>query len=420
MLGAGIMGSSTALFLARRGVRVTLFDAASAAFAGASRSNEGKIHMGYLYAADPSLDTARRLLPGGLAFKDLTEELIGSAIDPAISPDDDAYAIHRGSVVGVDETARYYDAVSALVRSHADACRYLVPAARPHPIPLTKGELDAGYDTGLIVAGFRVPERSVSTEWIAGRFVAALAAEPRIEQRLQTRVRGVRGGDGTLEGPLFVDTDAGVDGPFDAVVNALWEGRLEIDAGLGLPLPATWSYRFRLSAFIRTTRPVHVPSTVVATGPFGDVKNYTGRDLYLSWYSSGLLAEGGGITAPEVPAVAEGEGARLVGEISRGSAAWSCRCANCRRWSSRRVSPVAGSTRPAVARSTTAPRLCIAAIAWVSTAPARTSRSTRGGTRSHPGWHGRWPSSWRDGPRSAPSTDLGSSPGAHMGIGSFC
>jgi hypothetical protein len=30
---------------------------------------------------------------------------------------------------------------------------------------------------------------------------------------------------------------------------------------------------------------------VIATGPFGDVKNYNGRDLYLSWYLTGLAAE---------------------------------------------------------------------------------------------------------------------------------
>ena len=52
------MGSATALFLSRRRVRVTLFDAADQPFAGASRWNEGKIHLGYLYTADPSLDTA--------------------------------------------------------------------------------------------------------------------------------------------------------------------------------------------------------------------------------------------------------------------------------------------------------------------------------------------------------------------------
>ena len=48
VLGAGIMGCATALWLARRGDRVTLIDAGDRPFAGASRWNEGKIHLGYL------------------------------------------------------------------------------------------------------------------------------------------------------------------------------------------------------------------------------------------------------------------------------------------------------------------------------------------------------------------------------------
>ena len=64
VLGAGIMGVTTAMFLARKGVHVTLIDAAARPFDGASRWNEGKIHLGHLYAADPGLQTARRLLPG--------------------------------------------------------------------------------------------------------------------------------------------------------------------------------------------------------------------------------------------------------------------------------------------------------------------------------------------------------------------
>ena len=81
VLGAGIMGSSTALFLARAGCEVVLIDKASSPMGAASRWNEGKIHLGFLYAADPSTNSAARMIPGGLAFKALTEELIGSHLD---------------------------------------------------------------------------------------------------------------------------------------------------------------------------------------------------------------------------------------------------------------------------------------------------------------------------------------------------
>src|SRR5688572_13211108 len=102
VLGAGIMGCSTALFLARRGIKVVVFDSEPAPFSGASRWNEGKIHLGYLYSASPSLDTARLMLPGGLAFKRLVEELIGRSIAPITSGEDDTYLVHRESVVGPD------------------------------------------------------------------------------------------------------------------------------------------------------------------------------------------------------------------------------------------------------------------------------------------------------------------------------
>ena len=309
------MGSATALFLSRRGVRVTLFDAADQPFARASRWNEGKIHLGYLYAADPSLATARRLLPGGLAFRPLVEELIGGSIEHAIAHSDDTYLIHRESVTSVEAAAQYFDAVAALAAGHAEAARYLVPVNGARPCRLTPSELEAKYDTAQIAAGFRVPERSVSTRWVADRFVEALAGASGIDQRMRTSVERVRRATDDEHSSLFVDTSIGTEGPFDVVVNALWEGRLAIDAGIGLPLPRTWSNRFRLSAFVRASRAVDLPSTVIATGPFGDIKNYNGRDLYLSWYLTGLMADSTGVGPPTAPAPGDVERTRIAGEI---------------------------------------------------------------------------------------------------------
>ena len=304
VLGAGIMGCSVALMLARQGHRVVLFDAAEAPFRGASRWNEGKIHLGYLYAGDPSLATARKLLPGGLAFRGIVEDLVGCSLGPAITPRDDLYLVHRDSVVEADAMGRYFEALSDVVRANGAADSYLVDVSGSGVSKLSKHELDAVADTRTIHAGFRVPERSVSTNWIADRYLEALRGEPAIEWRMSTRVRGVAAdGDGwrvdtvAPAGDVSVD-GASVDGMFDTVVNALWEGRLEVDASAGLAPEPGWSHRYRQSLFVRTGEEVAAPSAVIATGPFGDVKNYNGRDFYLSWYPHGLRAEGGGASPP--------------------------------------------------------------------------------------------------------------------------
>ena len=301
VLGAGIMGGSLAIELARRGVDVTIVDREDAPMAATSRWNEGKIHLGYLYGADPTLATARHLLPGGLLFGEHIRDLIGDELDGHTTSGDDLYLVHRRSVVAPDAARATFDAISELIRQHPDAGRYLIDVSGARATELTPAELDgvAGPD---IVAGFRVPERSVDTRWLADRLAGAVAAEPRVTLRLGTTVIGVEPRDG-VEGPWRVHVDSGGDEEFDLVVNALWNGRLPIDVTAGITPEPPWTHRYRLCVFARTGTPHELASAVVAVGPFGDVKNYNGTDFYFSWYPVGLVAEGDGIEldAPRLP-----------------------------------------------------------------------------------------------------------------------
>src|SRR5215510_446097 len=117
VLGAGIMGSCLALQLARRGAEVVVVDGADRPLAGASRWNEGKIHLGYLYAGDPSLASARQVMDGGLSFAALMSELIGGNLTD-ITEGEDLYLIHRDSIISPDQAHAYYQSVAELVRQH--------------------------------------------------------------------------------------------------------------------------------------------------------------------------------------------------------------------------------------------------------------------------------------------------------------
>lgn len=300
IVGAGIMGCSTALFLARRGVRVVVYDAAAAPFSGASRWNEGKIHLGFLYAGDPSFRTAGRILPGGLAFRPLLEELLGCPLRN-VTETADLYLVHRESVVSPAGIRAYFGSLAQLIRSHPAAKDYLLDLSDARIRELSALELAAIANPESVVAGFEVPERSVSTQWVADRFVDSLSAEPGIELRLATRVLGVELHDKTARDSFRIKTQTQTDGGFDAVVNASWEGRLGIDATLGMQQDPPWSHRYRLSLFIETTERVCAPSAVICTGAFGDIKNYNGRQFYASWYPTGLVSSGEAINPPTVP-----------------------------------------------------------------------------------------------------------------------
>ena len=75
------MGCCLALELAQRGYRVDLVDLGSAPMTGASLHNEGKLHLGYVYANDPLKITHGLMLRGSLAFSHIIEKLTGCAAE---------------------------------------------------------------------------------------------------------------------------------------------------------------------------------------------------------------------------------------------------------------------------------------------------------------------------------------------------
>ena len=297
VLGAGMLGACTALELVRRGRRVTLIDRAPDVMQHASRWNEGKIHLGYLYPAHPSLNTARRLIPAALSFTAIVERLTNCSLDPLAS-DDDVYLVHRRSVVDADAYEAYSSAVTRMVRDALDAnthARYLRDLTSAAVHRLSASELAQATSSEEIVAGFRVPERSVSTVPVADAIAAAVRAEPLIEVRTGVDVRGVRRrNDDRLDvvGDRTEDLTA-----FDSVVNALWEGRPLVDATLGIRPPGIWSHRLRAAIYANAPRST-MHSATVCTGPFGDVKRYGDGRIYLSWYDAGLLALGNELAPP--------------------------------------------------------------------------------------------------------------------------
>ncbi|MCX7684966.1 MAG: FAD-binding oxidoreductase [Acetobacteraceae bacterium] len=283
VLGAGIMGSCTALMLAEAGFEAVLFDAAPAPLCGASRWNEGRVHLGFVYAADPSLSSARAMIPGGLAFVPLLERLIGRSLAGAGGPEEDVFLVHRRSVVGPEAIGAYYQAVVGLLHEAGLASAF----ARP----LSAGELAAMTCSEEVAAGFAVSERSVDTRWVADRLAEALAAAPRLSLRTGVRILAAAPEE-SEDGPWRIATDPpGAGGRFDAVVNALWHGRPAVDATAGLPDAAPFTQRYRVALFVRTAPSVSARGAVIAVGPFGDVKDYGGGRFYLSWYPSGLLVE---------------------------------------------------------------------------------------------------------------------------------
>jgi glycine/D-amino acid oxidase-like deaminating enzyme len=307
VLGAGLQGACVALELARRGVVVDLLDRADVPMTGASSHNEGKLHLGYIYANDPTRRTARTMIEGALEFGPLLRRWVGDAVDDVARSEPFVYLLHRDSLLGRTEVERHFADCHAIAVALLDG-REPDPFAGDPRIPprrLSDSERAARFDRSAVTAAYATAEVAVDPLSLAAVVRRTLAQTPGIEQRMATEVRAVT----RLDDGALVHTDR-ADDRYDHVVNALWGGRLAIDETAGLAAERPWLYRMKY--FLRLRPTTALPSTTILLGPFGDVVAYDDGSVFLSWYPAGRLGTSAALHPPDWPGELHGVEAKDV------------------------------------------------------------------------------------------------------------
>jgi len=314
--GAGIQGVTIALELARRGHAVDLYEREAAPLGRASSSNEGKLHLGFVYGNDPSYRTVKIVLKGSTRFSGLLNRWLPFSADTVPFSEPFQYAVHRETMVPAEALATHFSRVSALYRAESEdpEARYLGLAETFVCEPLHGRELAKHFDTDVVVAAYRTNERSIDPRALAALLRAAVLAEPRIRLHAShTVTRAAARDDGRVA--LEIEHEGtGRHEVYDRVVNACWEGRLALDASFGVKPARAWLHRFKLGAWITTRGPaLPVPSVTVVLGPFGDIANFGSSKIYLSWYPDCLIGSSAEPTPPDWNAgLTEGMRAEVV------------------------------------------------------------------------------------------------------------
>jgi glycine/D-amino acid oxidase-like deaminating enzyme len=291
VLGAGLLGASVALELAAKGVKVDLYEKRASCVAGASAQNEGKIHLGFLFARDSSLRSAKAMILGALSFGPLLRRWLGDALDGIAVSSPFQYVVHASSMVEPDTFQRYLAEVHRLQLEAlaAAAGDYFGQDLRAPPRRLTQDGAPL-YDPASVQAVFQTSEIAIDPELLAKAMRRRLASDPNIRILAGAQVTAVARVDAELS-VSFMDADGSSAARYSHIVNALWENRLAIDETLGLMPQRPWS--FRAKRYLRVCGIADagdIPSTTIVLGRFGDVVNYQNGALHLSWYPAGLEA----------------------------------------------------------------------------------------------------------------------------------
>ncbi|MEX2653198.1 MAG: FAD-dependent oxidoreductase [Acidimicrobiia bacterium] len=297
VIGGGIQGTCVALELATRGIAVDLIEANPTLMDEASRHNEGKIHLGFVYANDPSFRTAELMFRGASQFAPLMRRWLGRALDalPLSTPFN--YVVHKDSLLSTTQLEEAYKEIAKRMRSVTSDGSYF-GVEEPYVFTRQDGS-DPRYRA--VDAVFTTQEIAVNPGLLADLISKTVADVEGIRILAGTRVTAVAPSRRMVEAHLADGTALAL-GPYDHVVNCSWRGRPAIDATAGLALMTPWTFRMKyfLLAGGSPTVP-SIPSTTIVLGGFGDVVDYGTGEFYLCWYPSGRLGWSSDLTPPQWP-----------------------------------------------------------------------------------------------------------------------
>jgi glycine/D-amino acid oxidase-like deaminating enzyme len=302
VLGGGLQGCCLALALAERGIEVTLFDRNEQLLSRTAIANEGKVHLGYMYANDPSYSTALMMMRGALAFAPFFRRHLGLTESCLKISRPATYVVHRDSQRTPEQVSNYLTRVHAMVREAAVARdqAYFGRDLSADPRAWPAEQLDLEFDPSIALAAFDTPEVAIDPVALAHALRDRINSAERIEIRLVHEVLSVEN-----EEYLYVTSKAptGVaQEPFEHVINALWDGRFAINEQLGLRPDRPWLHRLKYGVSFRLPPDAKLPpSATFISGPFGEVVSYADGLTYLTWYPVCLQGISNDVTPPRWP-----------------------------------------------------------------------------------------------------------------------
>lgn len=288
ILGAGGLGACLALELSQRGYQVDLYEEHSEPIKKASFVNEGKIHLGFIYAMDKDFHTSRQLIIAALHFISNLKRWVDISPEELISTPFN-YCIHKGSLMNAEELAPHYQKCIDFYNEAKTFYKkkYLDLFDKIDATHLPQNKIDGIVNPEYIDDVFSTTECSVEPRSIAGKLTEALFANPSINLMVNTKVDSVARNGSKLK----VRSTCGgikVEEEYTDVVNSTWNGLLEIDRTMGIEPLHSWSHRYKFgNKILISVKSEDFPSCTMVQGPFGDTVNFKDKGMFLSWYPIG-------------------------------------------------------------------------------------------------------------------------------------
>jgi glycine/D-amino acid oxidase-like deaminating enzyme len=317
VIGGGLQGSSVALALASRGYCTTLVEKEFLPMQAASLRNEGKIHLGFIYALDKSGNTRKLMLKGALSFARLLESWCGTVPWNKCKSENFRYANMPDSLLDAEQLEQSYSKLSEELLEVSDSLKHVAEyfgvklswlwrkSAEVVGRPIINGQLIPDY--------YETEEISIDPRSLAEFVNCSINNNKNITLNCNTNVlSAARNGSGFR---LQIESNGKVtDLDADLVVNCAWNDRLRLDQTIGLNTETTeHSYRVKYQILVKPQSINHLKAISLVQGPYGDIVPWQDGLVYISWYPTGRTYFS---ALPPPPLTNDSEQAQKIAELS--------------------------------------------------------------------------------------------------------
>lgn len=299
IMGAGIQGMCCALALSNLKIPVTLIDKTPEPLSRSGLRNEGKIHLGFVYANDPSFRSASLMLRSAICFSSLVESFVGHTIDWApLRSRRFNYLILEETILSPVNILAHYELLQKeyeKIREHS--LHYL--GTRPEELfglkdpeipELNKEVVKMCIPTEELAINLNAFRELLITEMKSRNNIVFLGSHY-VEEIQKTSYGYLLKGKKSEQHDWTLQTGQ--------LVNCLWENRLYFDKQLGIDSNRKWVYRLKHRILgIPRDHIAALDSFTCVLGAFGDLVNYDNHYSYLSWYPECMRGWSSDITTP--------------------------------------------------------------------------------------------------------------------------
>jgi hypothetical protein len=299
VMGGGIQGICCALALSHLDVHITIIDKTREPLLRSGLRNEGKIHLGFVYANDDSFRTASLMLRSALQFAPLMESFFQRKIDwEPLRSRKFNYLILNETLLSTQKILEHYELLQKEYQLINDSSLHYV-GARPTCLWEEKDLTIEGLNRTAVsrcipteeVALDLVEFRKLLLQEIAKRKNISFLGGHHINEIKKTSYGYSVTGNNALSKKWSLDCGL--------LINCLWENRLLFDQQLGIETSRKWVYRLKNRILGKAPSSIGaLNSFTCVLGAFGDVVNYNNQLTYLSWYPACMSGWSSELTTP--------------------------------------------------------------------------------------------------------------------------